>query len=126
MDIDLIMRITAMLDEEKTYKIIKRQLADVQKKLQGQVRFDISMNEKKLKSESENVKKNISDLFRDQNIAVKLDLQKKDLQSNIDKFLKNNTRMTKELNSQFVALKKTIDKVDDTSDLSELEGSLAL
>lgn len=106
MDIDLIMRITAMLDEEKTYKIIKRQLADVQKKLQGQVRFDISMNEKKLKSESENVKKNISDLFRDQNIAVKLDLQKKDLQSNIDKFLKNNTRMTKELNSQFVALKK--------------------
>ena len=104
MDIDLIMRITAMLDEEKTYKIIKRQLADVQKKLQGQVRFDISMNEKKLKSESENVKKNISDLFRDQNIAVKLDLQKKDLQSNIDKFLKNNTRMTKELNSQFVAL----------------------
>ena len=98
MDIDLIMRITAMLDEEKTYKIIKRQLADVQKKLQGQVRFDISMNEKKLKSESENVKKNISDLFRDQNIAVKLDLQKKDLQSNIDKFLKNNTRMTKELN----------------------------
>ena len=52
MDIDLIMRITAMLDEEKTYKIIKRQLADVQKKLQGQVRFDISMNEKKLKSES--------------------------------------------------------------------------
>lgn len=77
MDIDLIMRITAMLDEEKTYKIIKRQLADVQKKLQGQVRFDISMNEKKLKSESENVKKNISDLFRDQNIAVKLDLQKK-------------------------------------------------
>ena len=89
MDIDLIMRITAMLDEEKTYKIIKRQLADVQKKLQGQVRFDISMNEKKLKSESENVKKNISDLFRDQNIAVKLDLQKKDLQSNIDKFLKN-------------------------------------
>lgn len=66
-----------MLDEEKTYKIIKRQLADVQKKLQGQVRFDISMNEKKLKSESENVKKNISDLFRDQNIAVKLDLQKK-------------------------------------------------
>lgn len=57
MDIDLIMRITAMLDEEKTYKIIKRQLADVQKKLQGQVRFDISMNEKKLKSESENVKK---------------------------------------------------------------------
>ena len=125
MDIDLIMRITAMLDEEKTYKIIKRQLADVQKKLQGQVRFDISMNEKKLKSESENVKKNISDLFRDQNIAVKLDLQKKDLQSNIDKFLKNNTRMTKELNSQFVALKKTIDKVDDTSDLSELEGKLS-
>ena len=125
MDIDLIMRITAMLDEEKTYKIIKRQLADVQKKLQGQVRFDISMNEKKLKSESENVKKNISDLFRDQNIAVKLDLQKKDLQSNIDKFLKNNTRMTQELNSQFVALKKTIDKVDDTSDLSELEGKLS-
>lgn len=125
MDIDLIMRITAMLDEEKTYKIIKRQLADVQKKLQGQVRFDISMNEKKLKSESENVKKNISDLFRDQNIAVKLELQKKDLQSNIDKFLKNNTRMTKELNSQFVALKKTIDKVDDTSDLSELKGKLS-
>lgn len=57
MDIDLIMRITAMLDEEKTYKIIKRQLADVQKKLQGQVRFDISMNEKKLKSESEKCQK---------------------------------------------------------------------
>lgn len=69
MDIDLIMRITAMLDEEKTYKIMKRQLADVQKKLQGQVRFDISMNEKKLKSESENIKKNITDLFRDQTIA---------------------------------------------------------
>lgn len=70
MDIDLIMRITAMLDEEKTYKIMKRQLADVQKKLQGQVRFDISMNEKKLKSESENIKKNITDLFRDQTIAT--------------------------------------------------------
>lgn len=125
MDIDLIMRITAMLDEEKTYKIMKRQLADIQKKLQGQVSFDISMNEKKLKSESENIKKNITDVFRDQNIAVKLDLQKKDLQSNIDKFLKNNTRMTKELNSQFVALKKTIDKVDDTSDLSELKGKLS-
>lgn len=33
--------------------------------------------------------------------------------------------MTQELNSQFVALKKTIDKVDDTSDLSELEGKLS-
>ena len=53
MDIDLIMRITAMLDEEKTYKIIKRQLADVQKKLQGQVRFDISMNQKMSKKISQ-------------------------------------------------------------------------
>ena len=54
MDIDLIMRITAMLDEEKTYKIMKRQLADVQKKLQGQsqISVGVKVNDKAAKQQT--------------------------------------------------------------------------
>ena len=73
MDIDLIMRITAMLDEEKTYKIMKRQLADVQKKLQGQSQISVSVkvNDKAAKQQTHKLWGSLKEKIEKKPVSIK-------------------------------------------------------
>lgn len=75
MDIDLIMRITAMLDEEKTYKIIKRQLADVQKKLQGQsqISVGVKVNDKAAKQQTHKLWDSLKEKIEKKPISIEID-----------------------------------------------------
>ena len=74
MDIDLIMRITAMLDEEKTYKIMKRQLADVQKKLQGQsqISVGVKVNDKAAKQQTHKLWCSINEKIEKKPVSIKI------------------------------------------------------
>ena len=74
MDIDLIMRITAMLDEEKTYKIMKRQLADVQKKLQGQsqISVGVKVNDKAAKQQTHKLWGSLKEKIEKKPVSIKI------------------------------------------------------
>lgn len=64
-----------MLDEEKTYKIIKRQLADVQKKLQGQsqISVGVKVNDKAAKQQTHKLWDSLKEKIEKKPISIEID-----------------------------------------------------
>lgn len=119
--------ILARLDEEKSEKIIRQQLANIQKRLQNQNYIDlgVKVNEETVKQQVQKVNSHLNKTFQEQVISLKLDMNKKNIQSDIDQFMKNNTRMSNELKANFIVLGKTLEKVDDKSALPNINKQLS-
>ena len=119
--------ILARLDEEKSEKIIRQQLANIQKRLQKQNYIDlgVKVNEETVKQQVQKVNSHLNKTFQEQVISLKLDMNKKNIQSDIDQFMKNNTRMSNELKANFIVLGKTLEKVDDKSALPNINKQLS-
>lgn len=71
--------ILARLDEEKSEKIIRQQLANIQKRLQNQNYIDlgVKVNEETVKQQVQKVNSHLNKTFQEQVISLKLDMNKK-------------------------------------------------
>ena len=118
---------TLNLDEAKSEKILKQQMANLQKKLQNMLRIglNITVDKNALEQQVRKMNSSFDKIYHEQLVTVKLDMKKKNVQSDIEQFMNSNSKMSDDLKAKFIVLKKEIDKVDDTNSLITLKNQLS-
>ena len=103
---------TLNLDEAKSEKILKQQMANLQKKLQNMLRIglNITVDKNALEQQVRKMNSSFDKIYHEQLVTVKLDMKKKNVQSDIEQFMNSNSKMSDDLKAKFIVLKKSFNR----------------